>query len=207
MDKSIKIEIAIGVALIILVMVGGFVWLGKKQQQIQTAAKSSGVQTTPQPDQPVMSDPEAGKTTPSNQGGQDSIQDTQGPAPLDSVKMDMPSNWTTKKLQGRMYVKDSNSKSQYNTSLVLSVKTTQNDVTDMKALQDEGAGTDFTQIKDGTIFKIPSCGAVACYGAIIKDKIYSFTWDIETNDPNPQNARNDFNTDDIWNTMKTFTVE
>lgn len=207
MDKNIKLEIAVGVVLIIVIMIGGFVWLEKKQQQqIQAVAQSSKSQTTAQLENPVMSDPEGGNTS-SVQDDQISDQNTEGAVPIESVKMDMPSSWTVKNIQNRMYIKDNDVKSNYDTSLVLNVKTTQNDVTDMKALQDEGAGTDFTDVEDGKIFKVPNCGALACYGAIIRDNIYSFNWDIQTNDPNPQNARNDFSTDAIWNAMKTVTME
>jgi hypothetical protein len=46
MDRGIKLEIAIGVILIIVVIIGGFIWLGGAQQkQIQAVAQSLKNQT------------------------------------------------------------------------------------------------------------------------------------------------------------------
>ncbi len=201
MDKEIKLEIAIGIILVIAVMIGGFIWLAKKQQQqIEAAVQPSKNQVASQTAGPIMSDPEGGNTA-TVQDDLNSDQNLAGSVPIESVKMDMPDSWAIKTLQNRMYIKDNDVKSSYDTSLILSVGSAQNSITD------RSAGTDFTKIKDGEIFKVPSCGALACYGAIIKEKSYSFNWDIQTSDPNPQNARNDFSTDAIWNAMKTVTVE
>lgn len=208
MDKKIKLEIAVGVVLIIAVMIGGFAWLGKKQQQqIQAAIQPSKSQTALQP---AASNP-GGDGTILVQSDQAADQYKGGEFSIAGLRMTPPDGWTSKETHERMYIKDNNLNSKYDVSLVLSVS--ENNPNDIKAFKDERTGTEYTGINGGEIFKMADCGAVACNGAIINGNVYSFNWNLQSNEPFPQNVpsgwqpTSNFTPDAIWNMLKTVAAQ
>lgn len=208
MNKNIKSEIAIGIIFIIAVIIGGFIWLGNKQQEQNNVAIQPLVNQNSQ--KSVVGDIKEDTAIPDqtikiinrNNGKIFSI---------DGMNISLPSNWIfVKELQGNVYIKDKNQKTKYNTFLVLDIR--KNNPNHIKSYKDERGGLDYTPIRGGEIFKDACGGAVACNGAIINGDVYYFGWAVESDEPAPKNLSgiweptHNFTSDAIWNMLKSIVV-
>lgn len=210
MDREIKLEIAIGVILIIVVIIGGFIWLGGAQQkQIQAVAQSLKNQTA---SSSTAKNSDTGNTVLPVSDVQAPIQVEKTPT-IAGLQVALPDDWIlASQAQENMY-NVFTLKSRPETSLVLSVS--KNNADNIRAFKEERTGTEYTEINGGEIFKFTGCGVLGnttCNGAIVNDDVYSFTWSVVSNEPILENqalpqSPQSFSGDAIWNVLKTIVAK
>jgi len=96
----------------------------------------------------------------------------------------------------------------YQVDLVASVR--RNNQADVTAYKTKRQGTDYTKTAGGEVFKFACPEAFFCSGLIIDDKLYTFSWDIVSNQVKPAGAQPDWRPShnvvaaDIWTITKTM---
>jgi hypothetical protein len=137
---------------------------------------------------------------------------------IHDIKMTIPDKWSIDKrienvenITGytRVYIKTDYQP--YNVFLVVDVK--KNNEYDIEWYKGERRGGDYTKIKDGEIFKYFCAPGLACNGAIVNGDVYTFGWDIESDQSIPENLDGiwmpDHNVtqEDIWNILLSIEAE
>lgn len=211
MDKEIKLEIAVGIVLIIAVVTGGFIWLDARQQsQIQSAVQPLKEQTASLRSAKNFNG--GNGTAPSSDIQMPTQYEERTPS-IGGLQITLPDDWIlasqTNGNMNNVFIL----KSKPETNLIL--KVSKNNADNIKAFKDERTGTEYTQIKDGEIFKFTGCGVLGdavCNGAIVSGDVYSFTWNVVNNEPILENQAlpqppQSFSGDAIWNVLKTIAAK
>lgn len=140
------------------------------------------------------------------------VAEAEGYLLIDEIKIKLPSDWKIEKKESdKIYIKDNKLETEYNT--LLTVKFEKNP----PAMLDDyknGKNIGFDNMKDekNEIFK-NACSGIACNGVIYNGDIYYFVWAVETDQPAPENLKGSwepehhFNTDNIWEMLKTIIVQ
>jgi len=127
---------------------------------------------------------------------------------IQGIQMTIPNDWNIdKQTESEIYIK-TNYKP-YDVFLVLNIE--KNKEQNIEWYKKNRDGFDYTEVKNGEIFKI-ACGGGTCNGAILNNDVYVFKWNIKSNQPAPKNLTgiwepdNNISSNDIWNILQSIKI-